>query len=311
MESLYWRTVVEVVESGSFSRAAEVLCISQSAVSRRIRFMEEQYGCSLLDRTSPSLQPTPAGRVVLEKARHILSLETELVRGLERLKSKRSFSFCCTSAFGIAYLPRVFHSFMLGNVELVDVKFVFDTPARIVQGLQGGLYDLSVIEHCESFDLGGFSAVPLPRDQVVFVSSREVGLPSGEVELGALLEQPLLTRREGSCSRTLLDANLARVGRRLADFRNVAVMDDLHVTLEAIRRGGAVSFLSESIVRQELETGSLTSHYVAGFQHWRHRTLVLGDGSEHCPMLSEFRRTIMGVFDDGGHAGAPEASPAV
>lgn len=297
MESAYWKTLVEVVDTGSFSRAAEAMCITQSAVSRRIHFLEDQYGRPLLDRSSSPLRPTHAGEVVLEKARHILSLEADLVRGLQNLKNKRSFSFCCTSAFGISYLPQVFQSFMVGNADLVDVKFVFDTPGRIVQGLQDGLYDLAVIEHCESFDLGGFSTVSLPSDQVVFAASRKLGLSPGEVELDALVGQTLLIRKEGSCSRTLLESNLTRVGRSLADFRKVAVMDDLHVTLGAVREGNSVSFLSDSILHGYGDAGSITSHQVPGFQHRRHRTLVLGDGAEHCPMLSQFKRMILRVFE--------------
>ncbi len=296
MESAYWRTLIEVVDTGSFSRAAHALCISQSAVSRRIHFLEEQYGFPVVDRSDPLLRPTTAGQIVLEKARSILSLETELVRGLDRLKGKRSFSFCCTPAFGVSYLPRVLHSFMLSNSDLVDVRFVFDMPARIIQGLQAGLYDSAVIEHCESFDLGDFSTNPLPGDEMVFVSSTAMRLRPGEVELDALLEKTLLTRKEGCCSRTLLESNLARLGRSLADFRNVAVVDDLQVILRAVRRGSAVSFLSNSILRDQADAANLASHQVAGFQHRRNRTLVLGEGAEHCPMLFEFQSAIMDVF---------------
>ncbi len=43
MESLYLKTLVEVVRTGSLSRAAETLHVTQPAVSRRIKFMEDQY----------------------------------------------------------------------------------------------------------------------------------------------------------------------------------------------------------------------------------------------------------------------------
>ncbi len=296
MESAYWKTLIEVVDSGSFSRAAENLCITQSAVSRRIRFLEEQYGYPLLDRSSTALRLTPAGQVVLDKARHILSLESELAKGLESLQSRRSFSFCCTPAFGIVYLPRVLHRFMLRNANLVDVKFVFDMPARVVQGLQDGLYDLAVIEHCESFELGGFSTVALPGDEMVFVSSNALDLPAGVVDLDLLLQQPLLTRKEGCCSRTLLEANLARLGRSIGDFSKVAIVDDIQVILKAVLQGSAISFLSNSILRDHADFGSLVWHQVAGFQHRRRRTLLRSQGGEACGMLADFEDAVMQAF---------------
>ena len=51
MDTRYLKTLQAVLESGSFSRAADDLNITQSAVSRRIRFMEDQYGMPLIDRS--------------------------------------------------------------------------------------------------------------------------------------------------------------------------------------------------------------------------------------------------------------------
>jgi LysR family transcriptional regulator, transcriptional activator of the cysJI operon len=298
MESLYLKTLIEVVEAGSFSRAAETLFISQSAVYRRIRFLEEQYGVPLIDRSSPSPHPTAAGRIVIEKARRILSLENELLRGLDSLKGKRELTFCCTPAFGSSYLPQVLHTFMGTNPQLVDVKFVFDAPERIVKGLRNGLFDLAVIEHCDHFNLGGFSAVPLPGDEMVFVGSRAMGLPPGEVDLELLLEKPLLVRKEGACSRTLLEWNLARIGRNLSHFHKMAIVDDVQVTLNAVLHGGPLSFLSYAVVRDRVVAGALTVHRVREFQHTRRRTLVSGNGADDCPTLTDFRNAVLGAFED-------------
>ncbi len=66
------RYFVEIVESGSFSQAAERLFIAQSALSRQVKEMEELMGVSLLARDTRPLEPTPAGRSVLQSARRIL-----------------------------------------------------------------------------------------------------------------------------------------------------------------------------------------------------------------------------------------------
>jgi len=58
MELVYLRTFVQSLEAGSFSKAADALCVTQSAVSRRIKFLEDQYGYPLLDRSGPLLAAT-------------------------------------------------------------------------------------------------------------------------------------------------------------------------------------------------------------------------------------------------------------
>ena len=67
METRYLNTLVASVEAGTFSKAAELLHITQSAVSQRIKFLEEHFGQQLLDRSGQRLALTPAGQVVFSQ----------------------------------------------------------------------------------------------------------------------------------------------------------------------------------------------------------------------------------------------------
>lgn len=187
---------------------------------------------------------------------------------------------------------------------------MFDTPERIVKGLQSGLFDLAVIEYCDHFELGEFSMVPLPGDEVVFVSSRAMGPPAGDVGLEILLEKPLRIRKEGACSRTLLEWNLARIGQDLSHFRRVAVVDDIQATLNAVLHGGPISFFSYGIVRDQVSAGALMVHRVREYQHTRKRTLVWGNGADHCPMLTDFRNAVLDAFEDTGTHALTARCPA-
>ena len=211
VESLYLKTLVEVVRTGSLSRAAETLHVTQPAVSRRVKFMEDQYGCALLDRSGNTLRPTEAGRLVYEKARTLLEIEADLVSGLHRLDGRARISFSCTPSFGIAHLPVILRDFMLACADTADMKFIFNTPDVIFKGLGDGTFDLAVMELCERFDLSPYVAFPLPGDEMVFVSG--TGLRLAPVPaLDALFSIPLYARREGCCSRMLLEKNLSCVG---------------------------------------------------------------------------------------------------
>jgi len=66
-----------VVDSGSFDRAATTLCLTQSAVSQRIKQLEERLGQILLVRDNPP-RPTPAGQQLLKHVRQVVLLENEL-----------------------------------------------------------------------------------------------------------------------------------------------------------------------------------------------------------------------------------------
>lgn len=66
------QALVEVADSGSFTQAAQTLCLTQSAVSRKIQQLESHFGVAMFVRSSRSLRLTPEGEQVLASARTIL-----------------------------------------------------------------------------------------------------------------------------------------------------------------------------------------------------------------------------------------------
>ncbi|WP_319469823.1 LysR family transcriptional regulator ArgP [uncultured Pseudodesulfovibrio sp.] len=72
-----------VVEAGGFEKGAALLHLTQSAVSQRVKLLEEQAGCVLLVRSSPP-KPTTAGRNMLRHYRQVKRLEDDLGGGLGR-----------------------------------------------------------------------------------------------------------------------------------------------------------------------------------------------------------------------------------
>lgn len=283
MESVYLKTLVVVAKAGSISKAADTLCVTQPAVSRRIKFIEEQYGYSLLDRSGPTLVLTDAGRLVFEKAEQMLTIERELLSGLKSIHEKKSIAFICTPTFGIVHLPTIMREFMMEYNDLADLSFMFDMPGRIVDAMRDGMYDLAVLEHCERFDFSDLTTLPLPGDDMIFVSAPELGLPSGKVAVEELLSHLMLTRKEGCCSRTLLEGNLRAIGKELSDFRSCVVIDDLHMILQSAQSGQGVSFLSRELVQEQLDSGVLREHLIEGFRHHRDRTLIIHTGCRLLP----------------------------
>lgn len=72
------RSLVAVAEAGSVTEAARRLLLTQPAVTRQIRALEEELGGALFDRTRKPITPTPLGRTALEQARRILQMSEDL-----------------------------------------------------------------------------------------------------------------------------------------------------------------------------------------------------------------------------------------
>ncbi len=78
MQLLWCKDFLVLAQMRNFSRAADQRCISQSALSRRIKQLEDDLGARLIDRQPGSLQLTPAGRVFLQHCEQMLKQDQAL-----------------------------------------------------------------------------------------------------------------------------------------------------------------------------------------------------------------------------------------
>lgn len=121
------RVFIEVARSGSFTRAADTLCVSQSAISKRIQSLEEQLGLELFIRTGKRLHLSPAGDVYLAHVNDAMAL-LESGQGLAREVagqhlSPHSLEISASPAFATHWLiPRLPGFIQLNPVSKLSVR---------------------------------------------------------------------------------------------------------------------------------------------------------------------------------------------
>jgi DNA-binding transcriptional LysR family regulator len=297
METRYLNTLVAVVEVGTFSKAAELLHITQSAVSQRIKFLEEHFGQQLLDRSGQRLALTTSGQVVFSKAKDILDKEKELLNCLQDSAAKKRLSLCCTPTFGMAYLPQVLSDFLRVHSDLSDLKFVFLQPAEALQGLRNEEFDMVVIEHRLDLDFSGFDHFSMPDDEMLVVASATSGLPSvdGVIKPEDLKGSRLFARRDGCSSKELMRQNLLALGCSFDDFGSIVVSDDLRFTIQSVLAGDGISYVSQSLVSSYLASGELVGLRVEGFEHRRGRSVVMLPQKSGDALLKELLESVFAV----------------
>jgi DNA-binding transcriptional LysR family regulator len=273
MERLYLETFLAIMKTRSFSKAASLLCVTQPAVSHRVKFLEERLGCQLIDRSGPELVPTEAGKCVLRKAEQILQLEVELKNEISRLEQKGKLSLGITATFGTVYLPKVLSPFLLNMSEKTDLRIAVKTPVEIRNGLLCNNYDIGVVEHLDELNLQGFATVILPDDELVFACHEKITEKQMDTPLCKLLERHLVVRMEECSCHKMLRMNLQEYGVTLNDFRGITISEDLHLMLNAVRHGEGICYVSRVLIEEDVNKGILYEHQVADFRKKRTRTL--------------------------------------
>ncbi|GAA4433007.1 LysR family transcriptional regulator [Actinokineospora soli] len=175
-EVRHLRTVAEIAESGSLTKAAAALGLSQPALSVRLRRIEEEVGAPLFTRTTAGVELTPIGEYVLQRARAILAAVAELREGAGRYAARLKPVITVGGSAG---------SVLLGLAERmgealpdVDVRLTMDHSPAVLRDLvsAGGLDLVTTV------DFPGFGT-PAPESLLCEVIEEEplyVAIPSGD-----------------------------------------------------------------------------------------------------------------------------------
>lgn len=297
MNSSYLRTFVEVIQTGSITKAAENLLVTQPAITKRIKLLEQYYGIELLNRTEKMIEPTKFGVFVFENGKKIISIEETIKKESIKQINKNDISFCSTITFWKAHFPALLRDFSKKIQENDRCVFRFDYPSEILESLNNGVFNMAFIEHCSNLNLSGYKCYDFPKDEIVFISSPKLGITEKFPEIYELLDFVLYGTNITSCSVLLLEKNLGEKGKSLDEFKNKIFCGDIDQIIENVENGNGLCFLSKSLVREQLERGILISHRVVDFDHYKSRTFVTRKDYQLAGKSKEFATHIFEMFN--------------
>ena len=241
------QALVEVAGSGSFTQAAQKLCLTQSAVSRQIQQLESHFGVALFVRSSRSLQLTPEGDQVLASARTIL----EQLRSLEdRLAPKqRPFRIRMHVSLAVRWLLPKLSDFYRHHP---DVSLAIETVATEVvePASDSDAYILYLPEPSTAPD-----CLTLFEEALVPVCAPGLGNPTRPLaSLEDLSGFALLHR---SCDQNDWQVWLsANGGKALQEYRHIPFnLDEL--ALDAAARGLGVAMTDMTLAGESIQRGEL------------------------------------------------------
>ncbi|WP_051293108.1 LysR family transcriptional regulator [Citrifermentans bremense] len=275
MDIEYLRTIITVLREKSFSKAATALNVTQSAVSHRVKFLEDHFGGRLIDRSGTELMPTDMGLRVLKKAERIVQLEDDLIEDVANLGGDRTLSIGTTVAFAVNHMSNIMNKSFLSHSEGANLKILVQHPKALLDGLKGGFFDITVIEHNGNLDFSGLKTFELPDDEMVFISNSAPELTSYDSPLSWLLDNRIIARVEGCSCRDMLSENLHKCSLQLSDFKGVIVCDDLKFMIESVLTGQGIAFVSKALVVDHLDKRRLVAHSIEGFNHFRRITVAI------------------------------------
>jgi LysR family nitrogen assimilation transcriptional regulator len=241
---------LRVAELRSFSRAAEHLSISQSALSRQVRLLELDLRQHLLYRNGRGVEPTEAGVRFIGYAQALLQLVDRAREDMQNMQDTPSgkITIGLPPRVALVLTPRLVHAFRErfpdGKISVAE-----GLSAQTREWLISGRVDIALLYDPPPSPLLGYET--LFREELVLVCARDQkpALPAS-VTVAQLADYPLILPSQPNAIRTLTERIC---GQQRVRLNVVAEVDAVHTITELTAQGNAYAILPASAVMQETD----------------------------------------------------------
>lgn len=288
MEDHKLKVFCTVAETKSFSKASEIIHLTQPAVSLQIQALEELYETKLFDRSSSSVKLTKTGETLYKYAKQILSLysDAEKIIGDMTGLVKGSISVGASTTIGNHLLPIIVSEFKKTRPKIKLHMRVGNTK-RIIELLNSGNIDFGIVEG-EIAKQKIKNEVLLSDELCVIVPAYHMWAKKKDISIFELPKEPFILREEGSGTRQVIEKYLADHGITVQSMKIALILGSTEAIKEAVENGLGVSIVSKWAARKETRYGTLKLLSIKEEKMMRDFTLISGRNYVPTHAVDEF-----------------------
>lgn len=246
-----------VAETKSFSKASEIIRLTQPAVSLQIQALEEVYGTKLFNRSGCIITLTKAGEMLYKYAKEINLLYMAAEKEIGRFTGvvKGIISVGASSTIGNYVIPGVVADFKR-KFPKVGVHIHVGNTKNIIEFLNAGNIDVGLVEG----DVKKQKLVVeklIPDEMVLIMSPLHPWAKKSSISILDIPKEPFILREEGSGTRQMIEKNFSKYGISPYNIKVSFVMGSTEAIKGAVEEGLGISILSRWATKKETRYGSL------------------------------------------------------
>ncbi|MGW8821039.1 LysR family transcriptional regulator [Paenibacillus lautus] len=253
----------DVSKTGSITKSAGNLMLSQPAVTAQIRNLEREIGLKLIEANGRNIQLTEAGEALAAHSQRLFAMEAEMEDMMQAIKSGRegSLRICATELPETALLPGWLVGYKQQNPRM-DVELLKGNSNTALQRLRDHSVHISIVCGNWSIEDEVIESFTIMEDELIFAVPAIHRLVGREVTRFELMEEPFVLREEGSYTRKQLMSLIEASGIR--GPRSSITIEGLNETIEAVKAGYGAALVPALSIKTELASGELSKVKVIG-----------------------------------------------
>jgi DNA-binding transcriptional LysR family regulator len=287
------KTFCDLVETGSFSQAAALNMVTQSAVSQQIRALERRYGQALLERGQrKGAAPTEAGRVFYAACKGMLDQLSMVESQLRARTAEISGTVRVATVYsvGLHELPPDIKRFIKAHPQ-VNVRLEYGRTDRIYEACLNNTIDFGIV--ALPLRRSQLEVIPFRSDKLVLICSPDHPLAARRrTSLKSLAGEPFVAFERDIPTRRTIDRLLKEHGVMV---RIAMEFDNIETIKRSVEAGIGLSILPALAVESELRTRTLVALGFTDGTFSREIGIIHRRGKNFSPAASAFIAMLTGT----------------
>ncbi len=267
-----------VAETKSFSKASEIIHLTQPAVSLQIQALEEIYGTRLFDRSNNTVILTRAGSLLYKYAREILGLYSSAEKEIGEITGlvKGNLSIGASTTIANYLLPSVIVDFRK-KYPKIRVNLQVGNTKGVMEFLNSGTIDIGLVEGEVQRQKIVVEKI-LTDELVLIMSPAHHWAKRRDISISEITQEPFIVREEGSGTRQMIEKNLEKQGISPDDLKVSLVLGSTEAIKSAVEDGMGVSIISAWAAKKEIRHGILKTVTFKDIKLLRNFSLIYPKG---------------------------------
>ena len=235
------RSFHAVATHGSFTRAAEMLHITQPTLSGQVKELEERYGTKLFVRLGRRIELTDIGKSAFSITRLMFRHEEEVEHLLQSARALKSgeLRVAADSPYIATPLLAQFQRLYPG----IQISIQYGNSQQLMSWIESRRCDVAFLPNIPQEDERLYSIPLLPDRLVVFVSQDHDWAERRSVSIEELVTQRVILREKGSRTRSIFEEAVAQAGQALNDVMEISGREGVR---EAVAAGFGIGIVAEN-----------------------------------------------------------------